>query len=54
MTGQLDVLVASSDIEHRQTLVQILDGLSLNVISCSDLAQAKDVISHQAFDLIFL
>ena len=53
MSGQLDVLVASSDIEHRQTLVAILEGLSLNVISCSTLAQTKEVLSQRPLDLIF-
>ena len=53
MQGNLDVLVASSNFEDRGALIKILDGLSLNVISCNALSQVAEVLSHQAVDLIF-
>jgi DNA-binding NtrC family response regulator len=53
MQGQWDVLVASSDIEHRRLLVKILDALNLNVISCGALREAADVLSRQGVDLVF-
>ena len=53
MPGQWDVLIASSDIEHRRALERVLDGLSLNVISCSALQQAAEVLAHRPVDLVF-
>ena len=53
MQPKWDVLVASSDIEHRRLLVQILDGLNLNVLSCGTLGEATDFLSRRGVDMIF-
>jgi DNA-binding NtrC family response regulator len=53
MSDFLNVLVASSDLENRNSLLHILDKLSLNVISCSALSQAKEVLSRQEVSLVF-
>jgi len=53
MREQWDVLVASSNMEDRTSLLHILDGLSLNVISCSALDQAREVLSRQEVPLVF-
>src|SRR4051812_39104615 len=53
MTEQWNVLVASSSMEDRTSLMHILDGLELNVISCSALDQAQEVLSRQEVPLVF-
>jgi len=50
---QWDVLVASSDMEDRTSLLHILEGLSLNVICCSAISQVRQVLSRQAVPLLF-
>jgi DNA-binding NtrC family response regulator len=53
MREQCDVLVASSHMEDRSSLLHILDGLALNVISCSELDQVQEVLSRQEVPLVF-
>lgn len=53
MREQCDVLVASSSMENRRSLVRILEPLSLNVLSCSALNQAQEVLSRQEVLLVF-
>ncbi len=53
MREQWDVLVASSSMEDRTSLLHILDSLSLNVISCSAIDQARKVLSRQEVPLVF-
>jgi DNA-binding NtrC family response regulator len=53
MPGNWDVLVASADIDHRRSLEQVFATLSLNVISCSALKQAAEVLSRQTVNLVF-
>ena len=48
-----DVLVASSCMENRQHLQNILENLSLNVISCSAISQAEEVLARQEIPLVF-
>jgi DNA-binding NtrC family response regulator len=40
-------------MEDRTSLLHILDGLSLNVISCSALDQVQEVLSRQEVPLVF-
>ena len=53
MREHWDVLVASSRMEDRTALLRILDGLSLNVISCSALGEANEVLSREDIPLVF-
>lgn len=53
MRESLDILVVSSDMENRKSLLHILDSLSLNVISCSALNEAVEVLSRQEVPLVF-
>lgn len=50
---QLNVLVASSNLENRRALIQILEELPLNVYSSSTLKQAEEVLSSRPFALVF-
>jgi len=50
---QWDVLVASSNMEDRTSLLRILESLSLNVISCSALGQVRQILSRQHVPLLF-
>ncbi len=47
-----DVLVASADLEHRRSLIRILEELPLSVVSVSTLQQAEEVLSRQSFALV--
>ncbi|HEX4546714.1 MAG TPA: response regulator [Candidatus Acidoferrum sp.] len=47
------VLVTSSNLEHRRSLMRILEELPLNVISVSTLEQAEEVLSRQPIRLVF-
>lgn len=53
MQTQFDVLVVSASIEDRKALIKVLESLSGNVFSCSNLAQARDVIAHRPMNLVF-
>jgi DNA-binding NtrC family response regulator len=53
MPGHWDVLVASSDMEERRSLVRVCEGMSMNVISCNGLSQVEEVLSRQAVGIVF-
>jgi len=53
MKTQFDVLVVSANIEDRKALIKVLESLSGNVFSCSNLAQARGVIAHRSMDIAF-
>lgn len=53
MRPRWDVLVASSDMKDRTSLLHILEKLSLNVISCTALNQVHEVLSRQDVPLVF-
>jgi DNA-binding NtrC family response regulator len=53
MPKKWDVLVTSGNLEHRRSLIRILEELPLNVISVSTLEQAKEVLSRQPVGLVF-
>jgi DNA-binding NtrC family response regulator len=53
MRESLDTLIVSSDLENRKSLLHILENLSLNVISCSALSEAEEVLSRQEVPLVF-
>jgi DNA-binding NtrC family response regulator len=47
------ILIVSACLDHRSTLARIFEGLNLEVVICSSLAQATDFLAHQTTDLIF-
>lgn len=53
MSKEWDVLVASANLEHRRSLIRILEELPLNVISVSTFQQAEEVLSRQHIALMF-
>jgi DNA-binding NtrC family response regulator len=53
MSKERDVLVASGNLEHRRSLIRILEELPLNVISVSTFQQAEEVLSRQHISLLF-
>ena len=53
MAEQWDVLVASSELENRRSLLHILDSLSLNAISCRSVDEAREVLAQRDVDMIF-
>jgi hypothetical protein len=46
-------LVVSPRLEVRKPLVQVLESLSADVVTCSTRAQADEVLSHQSFEVVF-
>jgi two-component system, NtrC family, response regulator HydG len=50
---QFNVLIVSASIEDRRALMHVLNKLSTNVISCSTLRQAEEVLSQQPIDAVF-
>jgi len=53
MSKEWDVLVASGNLEHRRSLIKILEELPLNVISVSTFQQAEEVLLRQRISLLF-
>lgn len=53
MSKEWDVLVASANLEHRRSLVRILEQLPINVIPVSTFQQAEEVLSRQRIELMF-
>jgi two-component system, NtrC family, response regulator AtoC len=47
------VLVTSSHLEPRRTLVHMLEDLGVNTFTTSSLAEACDVLEHQSVALVF-
>lgn len=47
------VLLISSNLESRRTVSNVLEALSIDVISCSTLSQARQALSLQRPNLIF-
>jgi DNA-binding NtrC family response regulator len=47
------VVVACSHMEDRKSLIHILESLSLDVISCSDMDQVHKVLSRRNVPLVF-
>ena len=46
-------LVVSSQLESRQPLVRTLEAIPADVIACSNRLQAEEVLSQQAFEIVF-
>jgi CheY-like chemotaxis protein len=46
-------LVISPRLELRKALLQVLESLSADVISCSSKVQAEEVLSRQCFEVVF-
>jgi DNA-binding NtrC family response regulator len=53
MLRRWDVLVACTEMNNRNALIRMLEGMSVSVFSCSTLSQAKDVLSSQKIELVF-
>jgi DNA-binding NtrC family response regulator len=53
MLRRWDVLVACAEMRSRNTLIHMLEGMSVGVISCSTLSQAKEVLTSQKIELVF-
>jgi DNA-binding NtrC family response regulator len=47
------VLIVSARMEHRRTLLRILEGLNIDVLVCSTLAQARVALSKRTAALSF-
>lgn len=46
-------LVISSRLEVRKPLVHVLESLAADVVTCSTLGQATEVLSHHSFEVVF-
>jgi len=46
-------LVVSPRLEVRKPLVHVLESLSADVVTCSTLVQADEVLSNQSFEVVF-
>lgn len=53
MLRRWDVLVACADLSKRSALVHMLEGMSVNVFSCSTLIQIGELLSKQKIKLVF-
>jgi DNA-binding NtrC family response regulator len=53
MQTQWNILVASSDLENRTTLIHMLERLTVNVYSSSSLRQAEEVLEGRSIALAF-
>ena len=53
MDMQWQILVASSDLENRRALMQVLTRLGLDPISASNTAQARDTLQQGKVGLVF-
>jgi DNA-binding NtrC family response regulator len=50
---QIRSLVVSSELENRRPLVRILGGLGADVVVCSRLTEAEEILSRTSFDAVF-
>src|SRR5260221_12149426 len=53
MLRRWDVLVTCVDLRNRNALIQMLEGMSVGVYSCSTLSQAIEVLSSRKIELVF-
>jgi len=49
----IHALVVSPRLEVRKPLLHALEDLSVDCISCSNRAEADEVLSHQSFEVVF-
>ena len=49
----IHALVVSPRLEVRKPLLHVLESLSADVVTCTSLAQADEVLSHQSFEVVF-
>ena len=47
------ILVVSARLENRSVLLRVFEGLNLNVLVCSTLVQAREVLANRPVALIF-
>jgi DNA-binding NtrC family response regulator len=47
------ILLVSGRLDHRRNLQRVFEGLNLDVLVCSNLAQAREVLSHRTPALVF-
>ena len=52
MASTVESLVVSSRLEIKRSLLQILDGLPLNVYTASGVGQTKEVLKKHRFDVV--
>lgn len=52
MVGKVNLLIVSSRLELKRTLLRILDGLPLNVYAASSAQQAGDTLEKQWIDVV--
>ena len=50
---QVRALLVSARLEVRKPLLQVLEGFSTDVVCCSTLEQAEEVLSCQSFEAVF-
>lgn len=53
MLKRWGVLVACAEISNRNALIRMLEGMSVDVISCSTVSQAMEVLSSRKIELVF-
>ena len=53
MLRRWDVLVVCTEIGNRNALINMLEGMSVSVLSCSTLSQAEEVLFSHKIDLVF-
>ena len=53
MLRQWNILVACKEMDNRNALIHMLDGMTANVLSCSTLSQVREILSSQKIELIF-
>jgi hypothetical protein len=53
MLKRWDVLVACADMGNRNSLIRMLEGMSVGVYSCCTLSQAAEVLSSRKIELVF-
>jgi DNA-binding NtrC family response regulator len=53
MEGQWRVVVASSDLEHRQRIVEMLNGQGIEPFCGSTIAQCRELLAKDDVGLVF-
>jgi DNA-binding NtrC family response regulator len=53
MLKKWNVLVVCAELTERNALIQMLEGMSVGVFSCSTLSQAMEVLSSRKIELVF-
>lgn len=52
MSGEIDLLIISSRLENKRTILRFLEGLPLNIYAVGNVEEAEETLQEHAIDVV--